>query len=167
MISLASQNSALGCDQILLILNHTDSDLRSLCGIDLTDDLAGHYNLAHLLHLFCFKKKTQVLGFFYFPFISFCRQLFRQHTLCCQVCCEDWYHHSESEEYRGRHKQEKQLRNNKMQNLQQMLRQMQGGMGQGMPPPDSPVVDTAEQVYISSLALLKMLKHGTASTVTS
>ena len=47
-----------------------------------------------------------------------------------------------------------------MQNLQQMLRQMQGGMGQGMPPPDSPVVDTAEQVYISSLALLKMLKHG-------
>jgi 26S proteasome regulatory subunit N11 len=49
-----------------------------------------------------------------------------------------------------------------MQNLQQMLRQMQGGMGQGMPPPDSPVVDTAEQVYISSLALLKMLKHGRA-----
>jgi len=31
-----------------------------------------------------------------------------------------------------------------------------------MPPPDSPVVDTAEQVYISSLALLKMLKHGRA-----
>ena len=50
-----------------------------------------------------------------------------------------------------------------MQNLQQLLRQMQGqGMG-GMqgPPPDSPIVDTAEQVYISSLALLKMLKHGT------
>jgi len=45
-------------------------------------------------------------------------------------------------------------------NIQQMLRQMQGGMGQGMPPPDSPIVDTAEQVYISSLALLKMLKHG-------
>lgn len=46
-------------------------------------------------------------------------------------------------------------------NIQQMLRQMQGGMGQG-PPMDSPVVDTAEQVYISSLALLKMLKHGRA-----
>lgn len=47
-------------------------------------------------------------------------------------------------------------------NIQQMLRQMQqGGMGQG-PPLDSPVVDTAEQVYISSLALLKMLKHGRA-----
>jgi len=30
------------------------------------------------------------------------------------------------------------------------------------PPPDSPIVDTAEQVYISSLALLKMLKHGRA-----
>lgn len=29
-------------------------------------------------------------------------------------------------------------------------------------PTDAPVVDTAEQVYISSLALLKMLKHGRA-----
>merc|ERR1719493_653294 len=36
-------------------------------------------------------------------------------------------------------------------------------MGQGAAPPtDAPVVDTAEQVYISSLALLKMLKHGRA-----
>jgi 26S proteasome regulatory subunit N11 len=43
-------------------------------------------------------------------------------------------------------------------NLQQML-----GMGAGgMAPPgvDAPVVDTSEQIYISSLALLKMLKHG-------
>jgi len=49
-----------------------------------------------------------------------------------------------------------------MHNLQQMLRQMQAaGGGQG-PPPDAPIVDTAEQVYISSLALLKMLKHGRA-----
>jgi len=49
-----------------------------------------------------------------------------------------------------------------MQNLQQMLGGM-GGMG-GMNPPgvDTPVVDTAEMVYISSLALLKMLKHGRA-----
>lgn len=31
-----------------------------------------------------------------------------------------------------------------------------------VPPTDAPVVDTAEQVYISSLALLKMLKHGRA-----
>ncbi|VDP34796.1 unnamed protein product [Soboliphyme baturini] len=30
------------------------------------------------------------------------------------------------------------------------------------PPGDNPTVDTAEQVYISSLALLKMLKHGRA-----
>ncbi|GBG88408.1 hypothetical protein CBR_g47107 [Chara braunii] len=30
------------------------------------------------------------------------------------------------------------------------------------PQPDSPLVDTSEQVYISSLALLKMLKHGRA-----
>lgn len=37
-----------------------------------------------------------------------------------------------------------------------------GGMGQGGHSSDGPVVDTAEQVYISSLALLKMLKHGRA-----
>lgn len=37
-----------------------------------------------------------------------------------------------------------------------------GGMGSGQPAADAPVVDTAEQVYISSLALLKMLKHGRA-----
>jgi 26S proteasome regulatory subunit N11 len=37
-----------------------------------------------------------------------------------------------------------------------------GGMGQGAPNTDAPTVDTAEQVYISSLALLKMLKHGRA-----
>ncbi|WIA14843.1 hypothetical protein OEZ86_003578 [Tetradesmus obliquus] len=37
-----------------------------------------------------------------------------------------------------------------------------GGAGQGGPPGDTPQVDTAEQIYISSLALLKMLKHGRA-----
>lgn len=37
-----------------------------------------------------------------------------------------------------------------------------GGMQQAPQPTDAPVVDTAEQVYISSLALLKMLKHGRA-----
>ena len=36
------------------------------------------------------------------------------------------------------------------------------GLGGGGPPADGPIVDTAEQVYISSLALLKMLKHGRA-----
>ncbi|KAL0274898.1 UNVERIFIED_CONTAM: hypothetical protein PYX00_002926 [Menopon gallinae] len=36
------------------------------------------------------------------------------------------------------------------------------GLSQAPPPNDAPVVDTAEQVYISSLALLKMLKHGRA-----
>jgi len=35
------------------------------------------------------------------------------------------------------------------------------GQGSG-PAADTPVVDTAEQVYVSSLALLKMLKHGRA-----
>ncbi|KAF0892935.1 hypothetical protein E2562_020054 [Oryza meyeriana var. granulata] len=32
----------------------------------------------------------------------------------------------------------------------------------GQPPTDSPLLDSSEQVYISSLALLKMLKHGRA-----
>lgn len=36
------------------------------------------------------------------------------------------------------------------------------GLSQSAPPADTPAVDTAEQVYISSLALLKMLKHGRA-----
>lgn len=35
-----------------------------------------------------------------------------------------------------------------------------GGSALGHPPPDSPTLDSSEQVYISSLALLKMLKHG-------
>ena len=39
-------------------------------------------------------------------------------------------------------------------------------MGQNSAPTDAPVVDTAEQVYISSLALLKMLKHGRAGKFT-
>jgi len=39
-----------------------------------------------------------------------------------------------------------------------------GGLGMKQPPPgtDTPQVDTAETIYISSLALLKMLKHGRA-----
>jgi len=36
------------------------------------------------------------------------------------------------------------------------------GLGQAQQAQDGPAVDTAEQVYISSLALLKMLKHGRA-----
>jgi len=47
------------------------------------------------------------------------------------------------------------------QQLQRMLAQMGGGGGGG-PQPDRPMVDTAECVTISSLALLKMLKHGRA-----
>ena len=41
--------------------------------------------------------------------------------------------------------------------LGQLSREMPGG-----PQGDTPMVDTAEQVYISSLSLLKMLKHGRA-----
>lgn len=38
-----------------------------------------------------------------------------------------------------------------------------GSLGQSnVQPTDGPVPDTSEQVYISSLALLKMLKHGRA-----
>ncbi|KAK4337174.1 hypothetical protein RND71_043490 [Anisodus tanguticus] len=45
----------------------------------------------------------------------------------------------------------------KIHNLVNLVSLLKGG-----PPSDAPVVDTAEQVYISSLALLKMLKHGRA-----
>ena len=37
-----------------------------------------------------------------------------------------------------------------------------GGGGRGMPGQDAPVNDTSERIHISSLALLKMLKHGRA-----
>lgn len=48
----------------------------------------------------------------------------------------------------------------------QMLQNLQwGGMGRNAAPnPDASVPDTAETVHISSLALLKMLKHGTLLT---
>ena len=42
--------------------------------------------------------------------------------------------------------------------LQQRL--YQAGAGNAAAPTDAPQVDTSEQIYISSLALLKMLKHG-------
>ena len=44
-----------------------------------------------------------------------------------------------------------------MQQFQQML-----GMGgaRGAPQPDAPLPDTSEKIQISSLSLLKMLKHG-------
>ena len=45
--------------------------------------------------------------------------------------------------------------------MERLLR-LGGGIPQSSQPTDAPVVDTAEQVYISSLALLKMLKHGRA-----
>lgn len=46
--------------------------------------------------------------------------------------------------------------------LQRLFTGMGGAGGMGGPPADTPQVDTAEQIYISSLALLKMLKHGRA-----
>ena len=46
-----------------------------------------------------------------------------------------------------------------MDRLQRLLGQAGGGGASG-PGGDVPQVDTAEQIYISSLALLKMLKHG-------
>eukprot|EP00793_Prasinoderma_coloniale_P006744 PRCOL_00001574-RA len=48
-----------------------------------------------------------------------------------------------------------------MERFQRVFNQAGMGMG-GAPQVDTPLVDTAEQVYISSLALLKMLKHGRA-----
>ena len=49
-----------------------------------------------------------------------------------------------------------------MQRFQQLL----ANMPRGGPSPDSPIPDTAEKVQISSLALLKMLKHGLLLTLT-
>src|SRR5689334_16287261 len=48
--------------------------------------------------------------------------------------------------------------------FQSMLQQarMGGGPGAGAAPGDAPQNDNAEMVYISSLALIKMLKHGRA-----
>lgn len=46
-----------------------------------------------------------------------------------------------------------------MDRLQRLLSHNQGA---GVMPTDAPVMDTAETIYISSLALLKMLKHGRA-----
>ena len=45
-----------------------------------------------------------------------------------------------------------------MERLHRMFAGAGGALGH--PPPDSPTLDSSEQVYISSLALLKMLKHG-------
>ncbi|GAA5883434.1 hypothetical protein JCM16303_003795 [Sporobolomyces ruberrimus] len=46
--------------------------------------------------------------------------------------------------------------------LRQMLGQLGGGGGQAAPGGDQPTNDNAETIHISSLALLKMLKHGRA-----
>ena len=45
-----------------------------------------------------------------------------------------------------------------MNQISRLLQGQQGGGGQ--PNADTPKVDTAEQIYVSSLALIKMLKHG-------
>ena len=49
-----------------------------------------------------------------------------------------------------------------MDRLQQLVRGMPNGSMPGMPSKDSPSPDCAEKVHVSSLALLKMLKHGRA-----
>ncbi|KAF2309864.1 hypothetical protein GH714_005415 [Hevea brasiliensis] len=52
-----------------------------------------------------------------------------------------------------------------MERLQRMFAGAGGALGH--PPPDSPTLDSSEQVYISSLALLKMLKHGFVDLICS
>jgi len=49
-----------------------------------------------------------------------------------------------------------------MDRIQRLFQAQQQAQGGGGGAPDSPAVDTAEVVYISSMALLKMLKHGRA-----
>ena len=49
-----------------------------------------------------------------------------------------------------------------MQRLMQQFGGMGGGGMGGPPPTDQAKADTSEQVYVSSLALLKMLRHGRA-----
>jgi 26S proteasome regulatory subunit N11 len=49
-----------------------------------------------------------------------------------------------------------------MERLQQLMRGMPGGGGLGGAGGDAPTPDCAEKVHVSSLALLKMLKHGRA-----
>lgn len=47
--------------------------------------------------------------------------------------------------------------------MQRLLGNMGGGGGMpGGPQAEVPKADTSEQVYVSSLALLKMLRHGRA-----
>ncbi|KAF8537464.1 JAB1/Mov34/MPN/PAD-1 ubiquitin protease-domain-containing protein [Trichophaea hybrida] len=49
-----------------------------------------------------------------------------------------------------------------MDRFNRMFAQQMGGMGGAPPGMDAPVIDNSETVYISSLALLKMLRHGRA-----
>jgi len=49
-----------------------------------------------------------------------------------------------------------------MERIQRLFQAQAAQQGGGAAAPDAPAVDTAELVYISSMALLKMLKHGRA-----
>ena len=49
-----------------------------------------------------------------------------------------------------------------MDRIQRLFQAQAAAGGGGGAAPDAPAVDTAELVYISSMALLKMLKHGRA-----
>ena len=46
--------------------------------------------------------------------------------------------------------------------MDRLLNMLGGGGGRAAANPDAPVNDTAETIHISSLSLLKMLKHGRA-----
>lgn len=48
-------------------------------------------------------------------------------------------------------------------NFAQLERMLMRGGGGGNPAADTPMQDTAEKIQISSLSLLKMLKHGRIS----
>ena len=72
----------------------------------------------------------------------------------------DFFHFFSLDLVASKKKKQEHSKSGIMDRLQRLLGQAGGGGAASGPGGDVPQVDTAEQIYISSLALLKMLKHG-------